>query len=104
RAGRCRRPCLRRKELMLHYLLKIFGWWLLSIVKFLVVPFAMILKPDIGEHWNWLETVIITGSGASMGVYIFYHFGDYIFKWISARFSSNNKTTYPKQYKKFIRI
>jgi len=33
--------------MMFDYFLKIVGWWLLTIVKFLFVPFGMMLKPSV---------------------------------------------------------
>lgn len=88
---------------MIEYLLHVIGWWLLSIVKFLFVPFAMILKPDVGEDWNWLETVIISATGASIGIWIFYKFGDFIFQWISKHFKTSRKT-FTKRNRSFVRI
>lgn len=88
---------------MIQYLLHAIGWALLSIVKFLIVPFAMILKPDIGESWNWIETIIITASGASVGVYVFYHFGNYIFSWFDKKFSSQRKKI-TKKNRFFVRL
>jgi hypothetical protein len=57
--------------------LKILGWWALSIVKFLIVPFLMMASRS--EDWSWLETLIITSSGAAGGVFVFFHTGEYIF-------------------------
>lgn len=61
------------------YFLKVAGWWGLSCVKFLFVPFFMIHSEQ--EHWSWLETVLISSSGAAGGVFIFFHLGEYIFIW-----------------------
>ncbi len=66
---------------MLEYFSKVFGWWLLSILKFVIAPFAMILNPGGKEHWSFLETILICGSGAAIGTFIFFHFGEYIFNW-----------------------
>lgn len=68
---------------MIEYLIKVAGWWMLSIVKFIIVPFGMILKPQTGEHWSWLETILISSSGAALGVFIFFNFGQFIFDWLA---------------------
>lgn len=88
---------------MLEYLLHVLGWWLLSIVKFLFVPFAMILKPNSGEHWSWLETVIVSATGASIGIFIFYKFGDFIFNWL-AKHLKTKKKIFTKRNRGFVRI
>jgi len=61
------------------YLLKVLGWWGLSCVKFLFVPFFMIHSD--AEDWTWIETVLISSSGAAGGVFLFFHLGEYLFKW-----------------------
>lgn len=88
---------------MWEYLAGIIGWWLLSIVKFLFVPFGMLLKPDVGQEWNWIETIIVSGTGASLGVFIFYKFGDYIFNWIAHHLKTKKKI-FTKRNRSFIRI
>ncbi len=79
---------------MLSMFLKIFFWWMACIGKFLFVPFAMILD-DGGEHWSWLGTIAITSSGAALGVYIFFHFGEYIFNWLAHVFWKPKKNFKP---------
>lgn len=70
-------------------ILKIIGWWALSIVKFLIVPFLMIYSNQ--EHWSWLETILITSSGAAGGAFIFFHAGEYIFNFLTKHFGSKKK-------------
>ncbi len=84
---------------MIAYFLKVIGWWLLTIVKFLLVPFGMLLKPQVGEHWSLLEVIGITSTGAALGVFIFYHFGEIIFK----RFSAKRKI-FNRRNRWFIRV
>jgi hypothetical protein len=66
---------------MLQYSYKVLGWWLLSIVKFVIAPFFMIINPGGEEHWSFVETILICASGAAIGTFIFFHFGEYIFNW-----------------------
>lgn len=68
---------------MAEYVIKVLGWWLLSIVKFVFTPFFMIINPGGNEHWSFTETILICGSGAAIGTYIFFHFGEYIFNWMA---------------------
>ncbi len=88
---------------MIEYLFAVLGWWLFSIVKFLFVPFGMMLKPDVGESWTWLETIIVSGTGASVGIFIFYKFGDYIFNWIAHHLKTKKKI-FTKRNRGFIKI
>lgn len=88
---------------MLEYLFHVLGWWLLSIVKFIFVPFGMLLKPDIGEEWSWIETIVVSGSGASVGLFIFFKFGDFIFNWISHHLKTKKKI-FTKRNRSFIRL
>jgi hypothetical protein len=74
---------------MWMYLLKVLGWWGLSFVKFLFVPFFMIHSNK--EHWSWLETILITSSGAAGGVFLFFHLGEYIFNWWAKHFGKKGK-------------
>jgi len=74
---------------MVLYLLKILGWWGLSCVKFLFVPFFMIHSNQ--EHWSWIETILISSSGAAGGVFLFFHLGEYLFGWWAKNFSRNKK-------------
>ena len=88
---------------MLEYFLKIVGWWLLTIVKFLFVPFGMMLKPQVGEAWSLVEVILVTSTGAALGVFVFFHFGEFIFNWISHHFKSSRKI-FTKRNRWFIRL
>lgn len=77
--------------MIIDYFLKVLGWWLFAIVKFLFVPFGMTLKPDAGEHWSFIEVVTISSTGAALGVFIFFHFGEFIFNWLGHHFNTKRK-------------
>lgn len=85
------------------YFIKVLGWWLFSIVKFLFVPFGMTLKPDAGEDWSFLEVVTISSTGAALGVFIFFHFGEFIFSWLAHHFNTKRKI-FNRRNRWFIRI
>jgi hypothetical protein len=87
---------------MWEYLARVFMWWLLSIVKFLVAPFSMIFNPG-PEKWSLVETIAITSSGAALGVFIFFHFGEIIFDWLAHHFQTK-KRIFNRRNRFFIRI
>ena len=88
---------------MLEYFLKIVGWWLLTIVKFLFVPFGMMLKPQVGEAWSLVEVILVTSTGAALGVFVFFHFGEFIFNWMGHHLKSSRKI-FTKRNRWFIRL
>lgn len=88
---------------MWEYFFHAFVWWLVSVVKFLFVPFGMILKPDVGEQWSWMETIIISATGASFGVFVFFKFGDYIFNWLAHHLKTKRKI-FTKRNRSFVRM
>lgn len=89
--------------MMIEYFLKVVGWWLLTIVKFLFVPFGMLLKPNVGEEWTLFEVITITSTGAALGVFIFYHFGEIIFNWLAHHFNTKRKK-FNRRNRWFIRV
>ena len=48
-------------------------------MKFLVTPWAMLASPS---DWSIVEIIAISSTGAALGVFIFYNFGDAIFSFI----------------------
>ncbi|NNE55508.1 MAG: hypothetical protein HKN32_05775 [Flavobacteriales bacterium] len=67
-----------------------------SIFKFVLTPSAMIIAPN---DWSFLEIVVIVGSGASLGVAIFYFFGDKIFSYLDSK-----RKNAPKRFTRFNRF
>ena len=66
-----------------------FSWLVMSIVKFVITPSLMTAKGF--EPW---EILLVTISGAVVGVLLFYHTGKAIFSWwstLKSKFFSNNK-------------
>lgn len=64
-------------------------WWGMSIVKFLPAPFLMMASTGDGEgwmnhDWSFLGIVSVTSSGASIGVLIFYSFGERFFAYLDS--------------------
>ena len=76
---------------VLNGLASFFSWLVISIVKFVITPSLMTAKGF--EPW---EILLVTFSGAVVGVMIFYHTGKAIFSWWSTlksklNFFSNKK-------------
>jgi hypothetical protein len=85
---------------MYEYFLQVLGMWLLSIVKFIATPFVMIFQP--GDQWSFLETILVTASGAACGAFIFFHFGELIFNW--SMDSQNENALWNTRYSHHLRI
>jgi hypothetical protein len=84
--------------MMMEYFARVVIWWLIAIGKFLVTPFLMIFNNEwyhSGEHWSWLETVLIASSGAALGTFIFFHFGHNIFGWFAHHMGKNKRIFTP---------
>lgn len=68
---------------ILPYMLKVLFWWAMTIVKFLFAAPAMVATNEY--DWSFLEVWGITASGAALGVFIFYHFGESIFDYLDRK-------------------
>lgn len=80
---------------MIEYIGGVLWWWFMSIVKFLLAPSLMFGTGD----WTFLEVFLISGSGATIGVFIFYTMGEKIFNFIDSR---RKKT--PKKFTRLTRL
>jgi len=80
---------------MIEYIGGVLWWWVISIAKFILAPSLMLGTGD----WSFLEVLLITGSGASIGVLIFYSMGERIFNFID----SHRKKT-PKKFTRLTRF
>jgi len=65
-----------------EYILAVLFWWLWATIKFLVAPTSMVLFAK--NDWSFMEVVLIIASGASLGVFIFYNFGERIFLYLDS--------------------
>jgi len=74
---------------------EIAGWWLLSIVKFLLTPSTM-----IAAGYSFIETVLISSTGAGLGVFIFFNAGERIF----ALFKFKKKKIFTTGNRRLVRI
>jgi hypothetical protein len=75
---------------MLHYAGKLLGWFVVCILKFLIAPFLLTI-----DSYSFVEVILISTSGAAIGVFIFYHAGEIIFKWWSNLVGSRKKVFTP---------
>jgi hypothetical protein len=58
-------------------ILALFGWWLLSAVKFLFVPFLYIQSND-GTFTHLLTSIVVTSTGGAAGAVVFFHLSAFI--------------------------
>ena len=61
-------------------------WQLAAVVKFVVTPSAMVAA----GHSFWAAWGI-TSSGASMGVFLFWHFGKWWVRWMESRWADSDR-------------
>lgn len=74
---------------LLTGLASFFSWLSMSIIKFIITPSLM----TAAGYETW-EILLVTFSGAVVGVMLFYHTGKAIFSWwstLKSKFFSNNK-------------
>ena len=74
-------------------MIKIIGLLLTTIIKFIIVPYLM-----IEMDYNFLTIIVVHSSGAALGVFIFYNFGDIIFRLINSWKRKKKKTTKSKRW------
>lgn len=75
---------------------------MLSIVKFLFVPFTMMF--DRVEQYTWIEVVLTSTSGAALGCYIFFHGGEWIIEQSGKLFGKKQKRHFSSWKRRIIRI
>jgi hypothetical protein len=84
---------------MMEYFARVLIWWLIAVGKFLVTPFLMIFNNEwyhSGEHWSWLETVLVASSGAASGsVRVLSFRPQYIFAWLAHHMGKNKRIFTP---------
>ena len=74
----------------------------LAVVKFVITPFTIYATGK--ESIQFGEVVLTTGTGAAVGVLIFYYGGTYFFKWKSHRKSRKKKPVFTKGRRRIIFI
>lgn len=66
-------------------------WCMMSIVKFLLAPSSMLASTTLKEtswmyyDWNPIQIILITSTGAAIGCFLFYKFGEQLFRWMESR-------------------
>ena len=71
-------------------------WILMSIVKFLLTPSAMIVAGN-----NWLEVIVTCSLGATIGILLFYNAGKTISSWWK-RVKVSSLNIKPPKKKRFV--
>ena len=81
-------------------LFELLGWWSLAIVKFLALPWLMIL----GANKGFVETVLTATSGAAIGIVIVSFFGDKLFHYLSDRAKRRGIKVFTSSRRRLVRI
>ena len=86
---------------LLTGLASFFSWLAMSILKFIITPSLM----TAAGYETW-EILLVTFSGAVVGVMLFYHTGKAIFSWWStfkskSNFFSNKKRNFDRFFHKY---
>lgn len=69
----------------------ILFWWMWSIIKFLLTPSGMLASTTLEESswlyydWHPLSVIAISSSGAAIGAFLFYKFGEQLFAFMESR-------------------
>lgn len=84
----------------MEYFAELLGWWLLAVVKFLALPWLMVLASDKG----FVETVLVSTSGAAIGITIISFFGDKLFNYLSKRAQKRGAKVFSSNRRRLVRI
>ncbi|MDG2245130.1 MAG: hypothetical protein P8L71_02095 [Flavobacteriales bacterium] len=84
----------------MEYLAELLGWWLLAVVKFLALPWIMVLASDKG----FVETVLVSTSGAAIGITVISFFGDKLFQYLSKRANRRGSKVFSNSRRRLVRI
>ncbi len=84
----------------MEYIFELLGWWSLAIVKFLALPWLMIL----GAEKGFIETVLVATTGAAIGVYLVSFFGDKLFHYLSSRALRRGIKVFTSSRRRLVRI
>ena len=81
-----------------HFIL----YGMLAVVKFVITPFTIYATGK--ENIQFGEVVLTTGTGAAIGVLLFYYGGTYLFKWTSHLKSKKKKPVFTKGRRRIVFI
>jgi hypothetical protein len=81
------------------FVAELLGWWLFAIVKFLFLPSVMIFAEK-----SYVETVLVSSSGAALGILLISFFGERLFLYISARERRMGKPIITKRRRQIVRL
>lgn len=82
------------------FLAELLGWWTLAIVKFLFLPWVMIIAAGKG----YIETVVVASSGAAIGVYVISFFGERLFNYLSERERRRGKKVFSTTRRRLVGV
>ena len=78
----------------MQQLIEIAGWLVVSIIKFVATPTAMMVCNE-----GVVKTIVVTSIGATIGVQMFFHLGKKIFSLMESRGKKKKKRITPLKRK-----
>lgn len=81
------------------FVAELLGWWLLAIVKFLFLPSVMIFAQK-----SYVETVVVSSTGAALGILLISFFGKRLFLYLSARERRLGKPIITKRRRQIVHL
>jgi hypothetical protein len=84
----------------MEFIAELLGWWALAVVKFLFLPWIMVL----GAGKGFIETFLVTISGAGIGVWLISFFGEKLFLYLSARARKKGKKVFTRSRRHIVRV
>lgn len=79
---------------------ELLGWWLLAVVKFLFLPWLMIIV----SGKSYVETVLVSTTGAAIGIYLISFFADRLFTFLSLRDRRRGKAQITRARRKVVGV
>lgn len=82
------------------FIAELLGWWFLAIVKFLFLPWLMIIV----SGKTYLETVLVSTSGAAIGVFLISYFAQRLFNFLTERGRRKGKAQVTKRRRQIVGV
>ena len=79
---------------------ELLGWWFLAVVKFLFLPWLMIIV----SGKTYLETILVASSGAALGVYGLSFFSERLFRFLSLRDRKRGKRQVTRGRRRVVKV
>lgn len=81
------------------FVAELLGWWLFAIIKFLFLPSFMIFAQK-----SYLETVLVSSTGAAFGVLVISFFSERLFLYLTVRERRLGKPIVTNRRRQIVRL